>query len=286
MKGFTKKIVSVVLALTLVIGLSATTFGATWSHYFAVSDAGWYEGVDCLSFTESATGFTANINKIGWQGVWGGRVYKKISITKGKKYVISFKMKSTKIDKYVYVKVGSDQALAHSFWVFLPRGKNVTTTEVFTAACTTNDELSFGMGGEFGDRASEPTDGDASVRYAVFKKQYGKKAETVLMSKDCKPGDSASPTVISMSNFKLTSAPGKVSLKKPKAKGKKKVKVSWKKMAGAEKYEVRVGKAKKTTTKTSITMKAKKKGKQVVKVRAIVGSYKAPWSKSKKVKVK
>lgn len=292
MKGFTKKILASVLAVTLVIGLTTTSFagifgGKYWETYFAVNEnldpAHSFEGVEVSSFKETANSFTANIEKIGWQGVWGGQVKKKISVTKGQTYVLSFKASSAKIDKFIYVKVGSDEALAYSFWVKLPRGKTQTVTKVFKAAASNNEFLTFGIGGEFGDR--EPYDKDGKVRYEVFKKDMGKPA-TYLKTNDCKPGDSASPTVITVKDFSFSKAPGKVSIKKAKALGKKKVKVTWKKQTGAKKYEVMVGKAKKTTAKTSITMKAKKKGKQKVKVRAIVGSYKAPWSKAKKVKVK
>lgn len=291
MKRFTKKTISVVLALTLVIGMCTATFGDVkykfWTTYFAVNEnldpAHSYEGAESLSFKETNNSFTANMSKLGWQGVWGGQVKKKISVTKGKQYVISFKAKSSKINKYIYVKVGSDDALAYSFWVKLPAGKNVTVTKSFKAAATNNEFVTFGIGGELVNRSG--MDKDADVRYAAFKRDF-KKDPKILEKEDCTPGDAASPTVISVTNYSLDKAPGKVSVKKAKALGKKKVKVTWKKMAGAKKYEVMVGKAKKTTTKTSIKMKAKKKGKQAVKVRAIAGTYKAPWSKAKKVKVK
>ena len=60
-----------------------------------------------------------------------------------------------------------------------------------------------------------------------------------------------------------------------------------KKAAGIKTYEVKVGKVTKKTTKTSITVKAKKKGKQKVQVRGISAdkSYKTKWA-TKKVKVK
>lgn len=287
MKRFTKKILSVVLALTLVVGLSTTAFAdhqyKYWTTYFSVNEADnpyAYEGVDCLSFKETSNSFTANINKIGWK-IWGGHVDKKISVTKGKTYVVSFKASSSKIDKFVYVKVGPDEALAYSFWIFLPAGKTKTFTKVFKAAASTNKNLTFGVGGDFGDRS----DDDAAVRYAVFKRDF-KKDKSFMKTHEAKPGDSSSPTVLTVKSFSFSQAPGKVSIKKAKALGKKKVKVQWKKAAGAEKYQVQVGSVKKTTTKTSLKVKAKKKGKQTVKVRAIVGTYKAPWSKAKKVKVK
>ena len=60
-----------------------------------------------------------------------------------------------------------------------------------------------------------------------------------------------------------------------------------KKATGIKTFEIKVGKVKKKTTKTSITIKAKKKGKQKVQVRGISAdkAYKTKWA-TKKVKVK
>ena len=287
MKRFTKKIGALVLALTLVVGLCTSVSAAAWDSYFGANQD-WYEGSKGELAGVSAKGFTAKMEAIGWGGVWGCRVFQKVSVKKGTTYVVSFKAKSTKLDKYMYVKVGSDERLAGSFWVKLPKGKQKTFTRAIKAAVTTNsnDELSFGIGGDFGDRAGIATDGDADVRYKQFKKDFGK-AATYLHEVEGLPGDSSSATDVIVSNFSITKAPGKVTVKKAKALGGKKVKVTWSKAKGAKNYEVQVGSVKKKAgNKTSYTVKAKKKGKAAVKVRAIFGSYKAPWSKAKKVKVK
>ena len=290
MKGFTKKILAAVLSLTLVIGLATSASAAAWDEYFG-QNQGWYEGALGNLTGVSASGFTAKMEQIGWGGVWGCRVYKKISLKKGVNYAVTFKAKSTRLDKYIYVKFGSDDNFAGGFWVKLPRGKNVSVSHIFKSAVTTrpNDELSFGLGGDYGDRAPVAEDGDRFVRYAQFKKQFGKEAKVLLAKEEGAPlgaDSSVAPTDVTISGLKIGTAPSKVKFS-AKAKGKKKVKVTFKKAAGIKTFEVKVGKVKKKTTKTSITVKAKKKGKQKVQVRGISAdkAYKTKWA-TKKVKVK
>ena len=77
--------------------------------------------------------------------------------------------------------------------------------------------------------------------------------------------------------FRKTLAPGKVTIKKAKAKGKK-INVSWGAVANADRYQIVVATDKKfkkitvdkTTAKTSISIKVKKKKTYFVKVRAYV----------------
>lgn len=84
--------------------------------------------------------------------------------------------------------------------------------------------------------------------------------------------------------------PAKVTIKKVKNLNGKKVKVTWKKVAGATRYQVRIvtGKKaiKKTTSKLNYTFKKLKKNKTYkVSVRAYNGSGYGKWSKVKKVKI-
>ena len=94
-------------------------------------------------------------------------------------------------------------------------------------------------------------------------------------------------------------APGKVTLSKPKNNKKKTATISWKKIK-ADGYEVQIalkknfkkGKQTKTTTKTSLKFKKLKKGKTYyVRVRAynLDGDkkvYSKKWSAVKKIKIK
>lgn len=288
MKGFTKKILSVVVALTMVIGLATTASAATWTGYFGNNDGSFWEGATGSMTKNTANAFTAGMTNVGWGGVWGCQVYQPIKMTKGTQYNVSFTAKSSNVNKFIYVKMatvsGTTENLAKGFWVKLPRGKNVNVSQTFKAACNAN-QITFGLGGECGDR--EGSDQDATVRYKIFDQQFGSGKHLQLVDMDC-DGDFAAATNIIVTNYSLVAAPGKVTLGKVKAAKKKKVKVSWKKTANAAGYEVMVGKVKKTTTKTSITVKAKKKGKQAVKVRAYSVGKKVygAWSKTKKVKVK
>ena len=283
MKRFTKKILSAVLAMTLVIGLTASVSAASWDSYFGQKD--WYEFADGTLSKTSSAGFTANVSAIGWGGVWGLRIFQKgISVSKGTTYNISFNIKVTKINKFAYIKIANGDTLADSFWVKIPKNKNVTVNRTFKAANSAN-ELSFGLGGESYDRTPVADDHDAATRYKLLESQLGvKKAQ--LFKQDCDGAYDAAPQIV-VSKYSLVKSATKISLKAPKAKGKKKVKVSWKKAAGIKTYEVKVGKVKKKTTKTSITVKAKKKGKQKVQVRGISAdkTYKTKWA-TKKVKVK
>ena len=170
MKGFTKKILSVVVSLTLVIGLATTASAANWSGYFGANDGTFWEGsTGTMAGANTAKTFTARMTSVGWGGVWGCQVKQPISLAKGKAYAISFTIKSTNANKYIYVKMSTNENLAKAFWVKLPRGKSVKVSECFKAANPAN-QITFGLGGEAGDR--EGSDIDASVRYGIFDKQF------------------------------------------------------------------------------------------------------------------
>ena len=83
--------------------------------------------------------------------------------------------------------------------------------------------------------------------------------------------------------------PGKPSISAKNVKGKK-IQVSWKKVTGATKYQVRAvaGKKKitKTTSKTKIVLKKLQKKSYKVSVRAYGKAGYGKWSSVKKVKVK
>ncbi|MBR3174123.1 MAG: hypothetical protein IKF24_06310 [Eubacterium sp.] len=282
MRGFTKKIASVVLALTLVIGLTTSASAAdAWKGYFGANDGTFWEGATGAMGTNTAKAFTARMTSVGWGGVWGCQVSQPINLVKGKAYAQSYTIKSTKANKYIYVKMATKETIAKAYWVKLPKGKTVKVEQVFKAANPAN-QITFGLGGDAGDR--DGSDVDAAVRYGIFEKQF-KIKRNQLGTLDC-DGDFSSVTDIEVKNYSLGAAPTKVKFS-AKAKGKKKVKVTLKKATGIKTFEIKVGKVKKKTTKTSITIKAKKKGKQKVQVRGISAdkAYKTKWA-TKKVKVK
>lgn len=161
-----KRLVAVVAALTLTIGMVSTAMAASWSTYFGLNK-GWYEGTKGSLTSNSATGWTAKISDIGWGGCWGGQVYKKgVSIKKGQQYNIKFTIKSSKLDKWVYLKIGDTKGKKMNLgkWIDCKKGQTVTVNETFTAKYDGNS-VYFGIGGDFHDRQGVKTDEDAKVRY-------------------------------------------------------------------------------------------------------------------------
>ena len=161
-----KKLVAVVAALTLTIGMASTAMAASWSTYFGLNK-GWYEGTKGSLTSNSDSGWSAKIQSIGWGGCWGGQVYKKgVSIQKGKQYTISFTIKSSKLDKWVYLKIGDAKGKQMNLgkWLDCKKGKTVSVNETFTAKYNGNS-VYFGIGGDFHDREGVKTDEDAKVRY-------------------------------------------------------------------------------------------------------------------------
>lgn len=292
MRRLTKKFAASIMALTLVIAMGTTCFGATWGSYFG-GDQGWSEASKGKVTKNTSDGFQASIDLVGWGGVWGAQVFMdpnsatkntgKVSIKKGKKYTLCFNITGTKVQKYVYVKISTGEKLAYSTWVKVTPGK---TTKVATTFKAANNATSvyFGMGGDAGDRESTPNDVDAKYRYDLFTKQFKKDARSALGAEDAN-GDVAAATLITVTKFAVL---GEAKVKSVKSPKRGKVKVTIAKADGAAKYKVKVGSTTKTTKKTSITVKSKKYGKKVsVKVAPVSkGGTVGAWSKAKKVKVK
>lgn len=155
-----KRIAAVAATVALTVGMSANCFAAgTWGHYIGFSEGNvWYEASEGSFKEDSATGWTATLDTIGWGGVWGYQVFqdgdKKVSIKKGEQYNLKCTLKSTKLDKWVVIKVATKENIAFAKWVKLPKGQAVTVDETFTAKCDANS-IYFGLGGDFGDREDE-----------------------------------------------------------------------------------------------------------------------------------
>lgn len=162
-----KRIVALAAVLTLTVGMISTVSAASWRTYLGLNK-GWYEGAGGKIST-SSSGFTADLNKqIGWGGVWGGQAGYKTKIKKGNTYTVKFNISSSKINKYVYIKVGDDKGKKMNWakWVDCKKGKTVSVSETFTAKYNSN-EVAFGFGGDYGDRKGVSTDEDASYRYSI-----------------------------------------------------------------------------------------------------------------------
>ena len=285
MRRLAKKVAAAVMALTLVIAMGTQCFGATWTSYFGASE-GWYEGAEGSLSQNTATAFTANIDTIGWGGVWGAQVRQDgtLKIKKGQKYTLSFTMTSSNIDHFVYIKVATGETLAYNTWVQLKAGKAYKFNQTFTAKANANS-IAFGMGGDAGDRIGVSTEPDAEIRYAALPNY-----QTLLAGSDF-----TAATQIKVTNFKLTEAkPAKVKLNSVKAIKNKKVSVKFRKVSGIKKYQIQYSykssmksAKKKITTKATYTLKGLTKGKKVyVRVRAVSGKLYGDWSNKRSVKVK
>lgn len=172
MKRLGKKIASAALALTLTVSMASTAFGATWGSYFGGNE-GWEEGSFGTLKSESAKGFVAQLDMINYGGIWGAQVKQKVNIKKNDTFRVKFSIKGTDIKKWVYVKFakvneaeGIDST-AGAFWVRTVPGQVTKIDKVFKSAGIA-DQVTFGLGGEFGDREGVSTESDATYRYGLF----------------------------------------------------------------------------------------------------------------------
>ncbi len=194
-----KKIICLVCTITLILGSANVVSADLWNSYFGLNK-GWYEGMKASLESNSDSGFVVNVSDIGWGGCWGGQVFQKpVSIKKRKKYRIKFTIKSSKLNKWVYFKIGNEDGSKINFakWIDCKKGKKVKIDKTFKAKYN-GDSIYFGLGGDFGDRAKVKTDKDAKVRY---KYAPDKKLDGRL------PSDYAAghPTFITCSGFSFKS---------------------------------------------------------------------------------
>lgn len=290
MRRLTKKIVASVMALTLTVAMATTCFGATWGSYFGVNE-GWYEGAEGKLTKNTASGFEAALDSIGWGGAWGAQVYidgnkndnaRNVKVKKGQTYTLSFSIKATNVTKFVYIKIATKETLAYSTWLKLKPGKTNNVKVKFKAKANANS-VYFALGGDFGNREGVADDADAATRYSVFQKVFKKPAADGLMEEA--NGDPTSATVITVSKFTLIQQP---KIKSAKSTKKGKVTVKFAKVDGAKAYKVKVGSKVTTTKKTTVTVKAKSKKRVKVSVAAVAktSGVAGHYSAAKSVKVK
>lgn len=288
MRRLAKKIAASIMALTLVVAMGTTCFGATWGSYFGASE-GWYEGAEGKLTSNKASGFTAAIDAVGWGGIWGGQIFmdaaqgnNSVKIKKGQTYTLSFSIKATNVTKYVYVKIATGETLAYSTWVKVPANKTKKVNVKFKAKANANS-IYFGVGGDVGDRENVATDEDALTRYAGFQNQFKMPAADGLVQ-DAN-GDYTAATVITVTKFTLIQRP---KLKSVKSRKKGRVTVRFGKVTGAKSYKVKVGSKVYKTKKATLTVKAKSKKRVKVQVAAIAKSSNVAgaYSVAKRVKVK
>lgn len=162
-----KKATVIALAFIITISMNISTYAkAGWIDYLGFdgkSGHTWYEAADGTVTNVKKTGWTVNLNQIGWGGIWGGQMYRYAYIRKGQKYRLKFKIKSTKVNKWVFVRISTKNNYAYGKWIWLKKNKYKTVDVEFKAKSNAN-QITFGFGGEYGDR--EAADGKKHYAYA------------------------------------------------------------------------------------------------------------------------
>lgn len=188
-----KKITALVATLALTIGMASNCFAASWDYYFGL-DSGWYEGAETAKDPViKDDSWSVDLASIGWGGVWGAQMFKKVDLKKGTDYHIKCTLKSSKVNKWVFIKISTKEDFAYGKWVWLTKGKATTVDETFNATANA-DQITFGFGGEYGDRSE--VDGTGHYAYASGG------AEGIAAKQDA-DGDSVAATTISCSDFVL-----------------------------------------------------------------------------------
>ncbi|MFQ9516709.1 MAG: fibronectin type III domain-containing protein [Eubacterium sp.] len=280
---------TIIISLLLSNGVKVNA-STIWEHYFGIDEkcnSVWYEGAECDGEPKTSDdGWTAKLKSIGWGGIWGAQISTKDIpyIVMGQKYQLKCKLMSTNCDKWVFIKISTGNLYAYGKWIRLIRNQLTTIDETFIAATNAN-QITFGFGGEFGDR--ESTDGIVHYSFA-----YGGQAVIALNS----DRDAKYATTVSCSDFYLGPVIGKTSLSKVKRTSKK-AQITLKKVSNAHGYQIQYSTTKKfkakktktiTTKKTTYTIKKLKKStKYYVRARAYkkVSGKKVygNWSKTKTI---
>ena len=95
MRKVIRKISAAIVATTITVAMCATCFaGTTFEGYFGQRE-NWYEGADGSLSGATASSFSADMDAIGWGGVWGAQAHRDITVKKGQKYTLSFKATTT-----------------------------------------------------------------------------------------------------------------------------------------------------------------------------------------------
>ena len=199
-----KKIISLVIAFIMTTSLipvqavNSNSQQTTWGTYFGGNE-GWYEAGSGNLVSQTDTGWTVNLTELGWGGIWGDYIYQdksegygNIEIQKGSEYTVSFDLISLDCDKWVYFTVGkacNSQNGAYSEWIKLKKGVKTSYRKKFVAQ-NNAEGITFGIGGEPGNRDEVTIDWDAEYRYSLISERPSE--------------DYSASTTIECANFSLT----------------------------------------------------------------------------------
>ena len=277
------------------------------------------------SATKSATGFDMVINNNGWDcqwkvntgfptdriNPWSIQAINQTSMTPGHIYTVSFKAHADK-KKHAYVAFGTETkdlapydqtpvefANDASNQIITLGTKDKTFTFTFTnwvSASTLKTTLMLGAFDAQADFAGADVSniitevekcwkGTVSVSDFTITDKGQNPDFIVEPPKPTQPTQPTKPSQPAQPAAKKLARVAKVKAKNNKAKT---VKVTWRKVANAKKYEVKVGNKTYTAKKATLTVKKLKKGKTYkIKVRAKATGFKTgAWSKTVKVKIK
>ena len=200
MRKVIRKISAAIVATTITVAMCATCFaGTTFEGYFGQRE-NWYEGADGSLSGATASSFSADMDAIGWGGVWGAQAHRDITVKKGQKYTLSFKATTTTAEKWVFFKVTDSQdTVVYADWLHLQPGVTENYKATFKASANATF-IYYGMGGEFGDRTEEQGD-----IYALSE----------VLPNDA---DSSFGTSVKVTNFKCVKSKAKLKVTKDKKK--------------------------------------------------------------------
>lgn len=152
MRKVIRKISAAIVATTITVAMCATCFaGTTFEGYFGQRE-NWYEGADGSLSGATASSFSADMDAIGWGGVWGAQAHRDITVKKGQKYTLSFKATTTTAEKWVFFKVTDSQdTVVYADWLHLQPGVTENYKATFKASANATF-IYYGMGGEFGEQ--------------------------------------------------------------------------------------------------------------------------------------
>ena len=265
------------------------------------------------SATKSATGFDMVINNNGWDcqwkvntgfptdriNPWSIQAINQTSMTPGHIYTVSFKAHADK-KKHAYVAFGTetkdlapyDQAPVEfandaSNQIITLGTKDKTFTFTFTNWVSASTLKTTLMLGAFDAQADFAGADVSNIITEVEKCWKGtvSVSDFTITDKGQNPDFIVEPPKPAQPAAKKLPRVAKDKAKNNKAKT---VKVTWRKVANAKKYEVKVGNKTYTAKKATLTVKKLKKGKTYkIKVRAKATGFKTgAWSKTVKVKIK
>ena len=147
---FMRKLGVITLSLALATSMNTSVFAmSAWQDYIGFDGKPghtWYEAADGKVVGVSQTKWIAKLKSIGWGGVWAAQIYRNVNIKKGQKCRIKFKIKSTKINKWIVVKICNKNKIAYVKWIHLKKGKYTKINETFVAKKNAS-KIIFGIGG-------------------------------------------------------------------------------------------------------------------------------------------